>query len=117
MTTVKDMTAASAWKTDGEEIVPVPDKLDGYCTVHGTDSAVDHPAYYNRGSMEVIDIMKAVIACHPVIDPWQAALVGQVTKYLCRFGEKGDAVQDLDKTLWYLKDLRDEVAKSEEDER
>ena len=54
---------------------------------------VDHPAHYNRGKYEAID----------VIEDWQMNFnLGNALKYLSRAGHKDDIVQDLKKAKWYL---------------
>lgn len=75
---------------------------------------VNHPAYYNRGTMEVIDIIKAVLSYHPGLVPHRAWELGTVVKYLCRFGGKDDTVQELDKAIWYLTYLRDDIKEAEQ---
>ncbi|WP_179394960.1 DUF3310 domain-containing protein [Lacticaseibacillus absianus] len=74
-----------------------------------TGEAVNHPAYYNRGTMEVIDIIKAVLSYHPDISPFQAWLVGTIVKYLCRFGGKDDVIQEIAKMLWYTEALKKDM--------
>ena len=55
--------------------------------------AVNHPSYYNRGKIEVIDF----------IEDWKLDFsMGNFVKYMCRAGRKDDAVQDLEKAKWYL---------------
>ncbi len=55
--------------------------------------AVNHPAYYNRGSVEVIDF----------IEDWRLDFsMGSFVKYISRAGHKKDAVEDLKKAKWYI---------------
>jgi hypothetical protein len=57
--------------------------------------AVNHPAHYNRGGVEAID----------VIDAWGLSFcLGNVIKYLSRAGYKDNAatIEDLRKATWYL---------------
>jgi len=55
---------------------------------------VDHPSYYNRGKVEVIDF----------IEDWNLDFsMGCFVKYVCRAGHKSDAVEDLEKAKWYIK--------------
>lgn len=58
-------------------------------------SAVDHPAHYNTGSIEVI----------AAIDDWQLGFcLGNAVKYIARAGKKDPArtIEDLEKAVWYL---------------
>ena len=55
--------------------------------------AVDHPQHYNTGNYEVID----------VIEDWNLGFnTGNAVKYIARHGHKGEAIQDIDKAIWYL---------------
>jgi hypothetical protein len=54
---------------------------------------VNHPAHYNAGKIEVID----------VIEDWKLGFhLGNAVKYIARAGHRGPEVQDLRKALWYL---------------
>lgn len=68
---------------------------------------VNHPAHYTIGNMETIDIIKEIVAKIP--DSFQAYLVSNVVKYICRFPHKGNPTQDIEKSLWYLNRLLLEV--------
>lgn len=62
-----------------------------------TKSAVDHPAHYNSGTIEVIDF----------IEDWGLNFhLGNAIKYLARFQFKHDdlkkQIEDLKKALWYM---------------
>ena len=55
---------------------------------------VDHPAHYNRGNIEAIE----------VIEDWKLYFsVGSAVKYIARLGAKDLEMQELEKTKWYLK--------------
>lgn len=59
--------------------------------------AVDHPAHYNAGSIEVID----------AIEDWgfgEGFNRGNAIKYIARAGKKpgADELEDLEKAAWYL---------------
>lgn len=55
--------------------------------------AVDHPAHYNAGAIEVID----------AIEDWSLGFhEGNVVKYVARAKHKGVELQDLQKARWYL---------------
>lgn len=58
-----------------------------------TESAVDHPRHYNTSpsGVECIDVVE-----HMTFN------VGNAIKYLWRAGLKGDAIEDLRKSLWYV---------------
>lgn len=56
-------------------------------------SAVDHPAQYNAGKIEVIDIIE---------DNGLNFSRGNVIKYVLRAGKKGEELEDLQKAAWYL---------------
>lgn len=54
---------------------------------------VDHPAHYNKGNIEAID----------VIEEWDLNFnVGNVIKYMLRAPHKGSEIEDLEKAAWYL---------------
>lgn len=75
----------------GEAPIDIP---DGEISAMAGDR-VDHPGYYNRGQIEVID----------AIEDWQLGFhLGSAVKYIARAGYKDPAktVQDLKKTVWYL---------------
>ena len=56
-------------------------------------SEVDHPAHYNQGKFEVID----------VIEDWDLSFnLGNTVKYLARAKYKGKIIQGLEKARWYL---------------
>ena len=55
--------------------------------------AVNHPAHYNAGRFEVID----------VIEDWDCGFNdGNAIKYIARHRHKGKPVEDLRKAVWYL---------------
>jgi hypothetical protein len=56
-------------------------------------STVDHPKHYNTGQIEVID----------AIEDWKLSFhLGNVVKYVARAMHKGNALEDLQKAMWYL---------------
>lgn len=58
--------------------------------------AVNHPAHYNAGGIEVID----------AIEDWKLDFhEGNVVKYVARAKHKGTELQDLKKAAWYLERL------------
>ena len=55
--------------------------------------AVNHPAHYNAGRFEVID----------VIEDWRLGFsLGNAVKYIARSEHKGKKLEDLKKARWYL---------------
>jgi hypothetical protein len=57
--------------------------------------AVDHPLHYG-GADNPYEAIK-------VIEAWQLDFnLGNAAKYICRAGKKGDALEDLRKSRWYL---------------
>lgn len=56
---------------------------------------VNHPAHYG-GEADPYEAIK-------VIEAWQLGFcLGNTVKYLCRAGQKGSRLQDLQKAAWYL---------------
>lgn len=54
---------------------------------------INHPAHYNRGTIEAID----------VIEDWDLNFnLGSAVKYICRLGAKDDEIQELEKARWYI---------------
>lgn len=55
--------------------------------------AVNHPAHYTTGKIEVID----------AIEDWKLGFhEGNVVKYIARAKHKGRELEDLKKAAWYL---------------
>lgn len=62
-------------------------------------SKVDHPEYYNTGTIEVIDL----------IEGWGLGFnLGNAVKYICRAGKKNltESITDLEKAMWYINRAR-----------
>lgn len=53
---------------------------------------VNHPPHYKKYHVECIEITEHLSFC-----------LGNCVKYIYRAGEKGDAIEDIKKALWYLK--------------
>ena len=69
--------------------------------------AVDHPAHYTFGRIEVIDAIEA----------WDLGFhLGNVVKYVARAYRKGKLLQDLRKASWYLTRKINEIEKGEDHE-
>ena len=57
-------------------------------------NAVNHPAHYNVGKIEVID----------AIEDWGLGFsLGNAIKYIARADHKGKPVEDLEKAVWYIR--------------
>ena len=72
------------------------------CKKHGFtyEQSVNHPSHYNKTSLEVID----------AIDIWGLDFSeGNVIKYLLRAKHKNNAREDLEKALWYVQRLLDNL--------
>ena len=69
------------------------------------DDPVNHPAHYTRGGIECIDAIKASMS--PA--EFRGFLKGNAMKYIWRYDAKGKPVEDLDKAMWYLTRLRNEI--------
>ena len=54
---------------------------------------VDHPAHYNKGGFETIDIIE---------DQKLNFHTGNAVKYILRAQHKDNYIEDLRKALWYL---------------
>jgi hypothetical protein len=55
---------------------------------------VDHPAHYQSGGLEAIDVIEAFDLNFNL---------GNVIKYVLRAGRKDDTTEDLQKAAWYLR--------------
>ena len=64
-------------------------------TAQKKNDGVNHPGYYNRGNIEVIDFIE---------DQDRGFHLGNCVKYICRAGRKDpeQELQDLGKAMWYL---------------
>lgn len=72
---------------------------------------IDHPQYYNYGKIEVIDIIE---------DHKLDFREGNALKYLLRYKNKhsstNEQISDLDKAIWYIERIKNELKKKEENE-
>ncbi len=58
-----------------------------------TTTKIDHPSHYNKGKIEVID----------VIEDWNCGFNdGNAIKYIARYRFKENKVEDLKKAIWYI---------------
>ena len=61
---------------------------------------VNHPKHYNPGTIEVID----------AIEDWQLDFnEGNIIKYVVRAKRKNNRKQDLEKALWYIQRMLDNL--------
>ena len=81
-------------KFDAEEVDPLelpssPEDVEHAPTIE----MVSHPAHYNHGEFETID----------VIEDWSLGFhCGNAIKYISRHKHKGTATRDIEKAIWYL---------------
>ena len=73
-----------------------------------TTDPVNHPSHYNAGKVETIEYIEQVTASYPGAE---AALVGNVIKYVSRAPLKGKKLEDLKKAQWYLSRLIENLSK------
>lgn len=73
---------------------------------------VNHPSYYNTGSVECIEAIKSVTT--EMNNGYLAFLTGQVIKYIWRWYNK-NGIEDLEKCTWYLDRLKQEVGEPSSD--
>lgn len=62
---------------------------------------VNHPPHYTQGEIECIDAIEASMTP----EEFAGYLKGTVIKYMWRYRQKWDPVQDLEKAGFYLKHL------------
>ena len=61
---------------------------------------VNSPPHYKQGDVECIEAIKSATG-----DGYQGYLQGNIMKYIWRYRAKGQAINDLKKAQWYLKEL------------
>lgn len=59
-----------------------------------THDPVNHPAHYTQGGIETIDFIEAKQFNYRI---------GNAVKYLTRYRDKGNPVEDLEKAIWYIR--------------
>lgn len=68
------------------------------------NDAVNHPQHYqSETGIECIDVVR-----------WMSFNLGNAVKYLWRAGQKGSAIEDLRKAIWYITDEQKRFAAHEE---
>lgn len=66
---------------------------------------VNSPDHYIQGGIECIEAIKASMS----EEGFRDYLKGNVMKYIWRYKHKGKAIEDIEKALWYLNRLKDEL--------
>lgn len=66
---------------------------------------VNSPAHYRQGGIECIEAIKASMS----EEGFKDYLKGNVMKYIWRYEHKGRAIEDIEKAMWYLNRLKDEL--------
>ena len=104
--TVKKTCSECVWFFEGDcrhMVVPKPvNPIAKGCTDfrhRENPDAVNHPAHYQSGGLECIDVIRAVTG-----SGFAGFLLGNVLKYLWRYRQKNGA-EDLKKAAWYLERL------------
>jgi hypothetical protein len=79
-------------------------RIDAETTLMAMFDAVQRPAHYNSGVIEVFDFIR---------DQKLNFALGNVVKYVSRAGKKDPAklIEDLDKAMWYLRREIEELRK------
>ena len=70
--------------------------------VMNRDDPVNHPPHYNKGGIECIDAIKAMLST----DEFVGYLRGNSLKYRWRMRYKSNPIQDMEKAEWYEKKLK-----------
>jgi hypothetical protein len=68
-------------------------------------SNVNHPSHYNQGGVECIDAIKSATEGLSGIESF---CTGNAIKYLWRWKHK-NGTEDLDKAVWYILKLKEEI--------
>ena len=77
-----------------------------------TDKMVSKPPHYqSKSGLEVIDVIEAFTENLKGIE---ANDTGNIIKYACRWNEKGNKIQDVEKIIWYATHLRNKLKGEEE---
>ena len=78
------------------------------------DKMVSHPAHYQAGGIEVIDVIKAFTKD---LNGIKATDTGNIIKYACRWNAKGNPIQDVEKIIWYATHLLRELQTEEQEKK
>jgi hypothetical protein len=93
--TEEEWNEMGIFKRDGCFFPPIPDSIPDKKPI--PDKNVQHPSYYG-GADNTYEAIK-------VIEAWELDFcLGNVVKYICRAGKKGEWKhrEDLEKAAWYL---------------
>ena len=77
-----------------------------------TKSNVNHPSHYNQGGVECIDAIKAATEG---LNGFEGFCTGNALKYLWRWKRK-NGTEDLDKAVWYINRLKEEIQNGQSSE-
>ncbi|MCE5227923.1 MAG: DUF3310 domain-containing protein [Porphyromonadaceae bacterium] len=85
------MIYAHCYYPEQEKKEPLDNLIEGIKEV----TEINHPKYYNKGKIEVIDFIE---------DQQLGFGLGSSVKYICRAGKKNPDkyTEDLKKAIWYL---------------
>lgn len=75
-------------------------------TANVANDPVNHPSHYTNSSIECIDAIQASMTA----EEFRGFLKGNVFKYLWRYRNKNNPIEDLNKAEWYLHRLIDQFA-------
>ena len=68
---------------------------------------VNHPPHYKAYPLENLEVIKGSMN----FDEYAGFLKGNALKYLYRYRTKGKPVQDLEKAIFYINELKGEIGK------
>ncbi len=80
------------------------DPLDQLTTITLEDE-VNSPQHYQQGNLETIEVIKGMLTQEEFL----AYCAGSVTKYVSRYRYKETPSKDLDKAVWFLNRLIQEL--------
>lgn len=80
-------------------------EVEPYVSPVEDEDMVNSPSHYNSGDIECIDAIEAALTPEEFV----GYLKGNQLKYIWRMGKKGDAAQDLDKSMWYGRKLMETI--------
>lgn len=73
---------------------------------------VNHPSHYNQGGVECIDAIKSATEG---LTGFEGFCTGNALKYLWRWKRK-NGTEDLDKAVWYILKLKEEIQNGQSSE-
>ena len=88
----------------------IPTPTTNYTELQHHDT-INSPSHYCNREMEAIEIIEMIIEIEH--NPKVAYNMSNVLKYLLRFRDKGKAVHDLSKAVWYLNRMIDKIKEEE----